>query len=87
MIDSQVVAFTFIAAVLTVTPGADTMLVVRNVLGSPIATPEYLAALGSGAEDRGFASIWVPEHVSPTRDELLEAVHYYATTLVEPSRR
>ena len=32
MIDSQVVAFTVIAAALTVTPGADTMLVVRNVL-------------------------------------------------------
>ena len=32
-------------------------------LGSPIATPEYLAVLGSGAEERGFASIWVPEHV------------------------
>ena len=32
MIDSQIVAFTFAAAVLTVTPGQDTMLVVRNVL-------------------------------------------------------
>jgi threonine/homoserine/homoserine lactone efflux protein len=32
MIDSQIVAFTCIAAVLTLTPGADTMLVVRNVL-------------------------------------------------------
>ena len=32
MIDSQVVAFTVIAAALTLTPGADTMLVVRNVL-------------------------------------------------------
>jgi RhtB (resistance to homoserine/threonine) family protein len=32
MVDSQVVAFTFVAAVLTLTPGADTMLVVRNVL-------------------------------------------------------
>jgi threonine/homoserine/homoserine lactone efflux protein len=32
MIDSQVVAFTFVAAALTLTPGADTMLVVRNVL-------------------------------------------------------
>src|SRR5215470_3367690 len=32
MIDSQVVAFTFVAAILTLTPGADTMLVVRNVL-------------------------------------------------------
>jgi len=32
MIDSQIVAFTLAAAVLTVTPGQDTMLVVRNVL-------------------------------------------------------
>ena len=32
MIDSQVMAFTVIAAVLTVSPGPDTMLVVRNVL-------------------------------------------------------
>jgi RhtB (resistance to homoserine/threonine) family protein len=32
MIDSQVIAFTIVAAALTVTPGADTLLVVRNVL-------------------------------------------------------
>ena len=32
MIDGQVLTFTLVAAVLTVTPGADTMLVVRNVL-------------------------------------------------------
>ena len=32
MIDSQVIAFMFVAAMLTLTPGADTMLVVRNVL-------------------------------------------------------
>jgi RhtB (resistance to homoserine/threonine) family protein len=32
MIDSQVVAFALVAAALTITPGADTMLVVRNVL-------------------------------------------------------
>ncbi len=32
MFDSQVVAFTLVAAVLTITPGADTMLVVRNTL-------------------------------------------------------
>ena len=32
MIDPQVIAFTWIAAILTVTPGADTMLVMRNVL-------------------------------------------------------
>jgi threonine/homoserine/homoserine lactone efflux protein len=33
MIDSQVIAFTVVAAALTVTPGADTMLVIRNALG------------------------------------------------------
>ena len=32
MLDSQVLAFTIVAAVLTVTPGADTLLVVRNTL-------------------------------------------------------
>ena len=32
MIDPQVLAFTGIAAILTLTPGADTMLVMRNVL-------------------------------------------------------
>lgn len=32
MIDAQVLTFTVVAAVLTLTPGADTMLVVRNVL-------------------------------------------------------
>ena len=32
MIDPQVIAFTGIAAILTVTPGADTMLIMRNVL-------------------------------------------------------
>jgi RhtB (resistance to homoserine/threonine) family protein len=32
MVDSQVIAFMFVAAMLTLTPGPDTMLVVRNVL-------------------------------------------------------
>src|SRR5262249_14129066 len=32
MIDPQVLAFTGIAAILTITPGADTMLVIRSVL-------------------------------------------------------
>lgn len=32
MFDSQIITFTGIAALLTLTPGADTMLVVRNVL-------------------------------------------------------
>src|SRR5262245_39754711 len=32
-------------------------------LSSPMATPEYLDALVRGAEERGFHSLWVPEHV------------------------
>lgn len=32
MIDSQIIAFTIVAAAMTMVPGADTMLVVRNVL-------------------------------------------------------
>jgi probable F420-dependent oxidoreductase len=32
-------------------------------LANPLATPEYMAALAQGAEERGFASIWVAEHV------------------------
>lgn len=32
MVDSQVAAFTFVAAALTLTPGADAVLLVRNVL-------------------------------------------------------
>ena len=32
-------------------------------LSNPTATPEYIATLGAAAEERGFASIWVPEHV------------------------
>ena len=32
-------------------------------LGTPIATPDYLRTVGAAAEQRGFASIWAPEHV------------------------
>jgi len=32
-------------------------------LGNPFATPEYLHALGPAAEERGFHSLWVAEHV------------------------
>ena len=32
-------------------------------LANPFATPEYLTALGRGAEHRGFHSLWVAEHV------------------------
>ena len=32
-------------------------------LSSPIATPEYLTTLVRAAEDRGYHSLWVPEHV------------------------
>jgi len=32
-------------------------------IGSPIATPEYIAILGTATEERGFASLWAPEHV------------------------
>ena len=30
---------------------------------NPYATPEYIEALGKGAEERGFDSLWVAEHV------------------------
>jgi len=30
---------------------------------NPIATPEYIAAFARGAEERGFDSLWVGEHV------------------------
>ena len=32
-------------------------------LGNPWSTPEYMTALAEGAEERGFDSIWVAEHV------------------------
>jgi probable F420-dependent oxidoreductase len=32
-------------------------------LSTPFATPDYLQTLGGGAEERGFHSIWVAEHV------------------------
>lgn len=32
-------------------------------LGNPVATPEYVEALGTAADRHGFASIWVAEHV------------------------
>jgi probable F420-dependent oxidoreductase len=30
---------------------------------SPFATPEYLQAFGEAADEHGFSTIWVPEHV------------------------
>jgi probable F420-dependent oxidoreductase len=30
---------------------------------SPVATPEYVHALGAAVEERGFHSLWAPEHV------------------------
>jgi len=30
---------------------------------APIATPEFLTAFAGAAEDNGFASVWVGEHV------------------------
>jgi probable F420-dependent oxidoreductase len=32
-------------------------------LANPFATPEYLSRLGPAAEERGFDSLWVAEHV------------------------
>ncbi len=32
-------------------------------LSSPVATPEYLTTLVTAAEERGYHSLWVPEHV------------------------
>ncbi len=54
MLDSQVVAFTLVAAVLTLTPGADTMLVFRNV--------------SHGQDDRGVLSGVSRVAVHPRRD-------------------
>jgi probable F420-dependent oxidoreductase len=36
---------------------------VMSPAGGPIATPDYVAALAEGVEERGFHSLWVPEHV------------------------
>jgi probable F420-dependent oxidoreductase len=30
---------------------------------NPVANPEFLTEVGRGAEERGFATIWLPEHV------------------------
>src|SRR5581483_7814450 len=32
-------------------------------LGNPFATPSYMTLLGQAAEERGFHSLWVAEHV------------------------
>jgi probable F420-dependent oxidoreductase len=32
-------------------------------LANPFATPEYMMAFGKAAEERGFSSIWVAEHI------------------------
>ena len=32
------------------------------IAANPFATPDYVEALGAGAEQRGFRSLWVPEH-------------------------
>jgi len=32
-------------------------------LGNPFATPSYMTTLGQAAEERGFHSLWVAEHV------------------------
>lgn len=38
MIDSSLLTFIFFAGILTLTPGADTLLVIRNVLGGDVRT-------------------------------------------------
>jgi threonine/homoserine/homoserine lactone efflux protein len=49
MFDSQVTAFIVVAAILTITPGADTMLVIRNVLmGSRQQGVATTFGIGSG---------------------------------------
>jgi probable F420-dependent oxidoreductase len=30
---------------------------------NPLATPEVLATIAAGADERGFSSLWIPEHV------------------------
>ncbi|MEX0786139.1 MAG: LLM class F420-dependent oxidoreductase, partial [Dehalococcoidia bacterium] len=47
-------------------------------LVNPFATPEYIRTLGTAAEDRGFHSIWVPEHV--VLFDSYESVYPYADT-------
>jgi probable F420-dependent oxidoreductase len=32
-------------------------------LSNPVATPEYIGAMARGADERGFAEIWLAEHV------------------------
>ena len=34
-----------------------------GITANPVATPSYLRTLARGAEERGFASLWVAEHV------------------------
>ena len=36
---------------------------VFGITTNPVSTPAYLRALARGAEERGFASLWVAEHV------------------------
>lgn len=36
---------------------------------NPVATPEYLAMMGRAAEERGFATIWLAEHVLTFDDD------------------
>jgi len=32
-----------------------------GLTANPFATPDYLTTLATGAEERGFHSLWVPE--------------------------
>lgn len=63
MLDSQVLAFTVFAAILTMTPGADTLLVVRNTLrGGRRDGYMTMAGVCCGLYVHAFYLVWLGLH-------------------------